>query len=32
MTHLGDTEVIEHFQAFFRFRLKAKTPIGRIFK
>jgi ATP-binding cassette subfamily A (ABC1) protein 3 len=29
---LGNTEIIEHFQAFFRFRLKAKTPIGKIFK
>jgi len=29
---LGVTEVIEHFQAFFRFRLKSKTPIGKIFK
>lgn len=30
---LGPTEVIEHFQAFFRFRLKSKTtPIGKIFK
>ncbi len=29
---LGTTEVIEHFQAFFRFRLREKVPIGRIFK
>jgi ATP-binding cassette subfamily A (ABC1) protein 3 len=29
---LGTTDVIEHFQAFFRFRLKEKVPIGKIFK
>lgn len=24
-------EIIEHFEGFYRFRLKLKTPIGRIF-
>lgn len=28
---LGNVELIEHFQAFFRYRLKSKTSLGKIF-
>jgi ATP-binding cassette subfamily A (ABC1) protein 3 len=28
---LGGVEVLEHFQTFYRFKLKTGIPIGRIF-